>query len=90
MALLTKKIWPEYFEDVGSGKKKFELRLADFKAQVGDTLILQEWDPQTKSYTGRELITKITYLIKTKNLPFWAKSDIAQHGFQILQIDLKL
>ena len=30
MAIIKKRIWPEYFELVSSGKKKFELRLADF------------------------------------------------------------
>ena len=85
--IITKKIWPEYFEDVASGKKKFELRLADFKARVGDTLILKEWDPQTQTYTGRSLNTHITYVLKTKNLPFWSKQDIDNHGFQILQIE---
>ncbi|MBN2198110.1 DUF3850 domain-containing protein [Candidatus Wolfebacteria bacterium] len=30
MATIKKKIRPEYFELVSSGKKKFELRLADF------------------------------------------------------------
>ncbi len=85
--IITKKIWPEYFNDVASGKKKFELRLADFKAKVGDILFLEEWDPKTKTYTGRSLKTKITYLIKTKGLSFWSKADITKHGFQILQIE---
>jgi len=31
MALIKKKIWPEYFNNVFSGKKKFKLRLNDFE-----------------------------------------------------------
>ena len=31
LAVIKKKIWPEYFELVLSGKKKFELRLNDFE-----------------------------------------------------------
>jgi len=38
MAIIKKKIWPEYFELVRSGKKRFEARLADFDIKEGDTL----------------------------------------------------
>jgi ASC-1-like (ASCH) protein len=48
MAIIKKKIWPEYFELVDSDKKRFELRLADFDIKEGDTLILEEWNPETK------------------------------------------
>ena len=37
---IHKKIWPEYFEAVLSGKKKYELRLDDFEIKEGDTLVL--------------------------------------------------
>jgi len=50
---IKKKIWPKYFELVKSGKKKFEVRLADFRIKEGDILILEEWDPKTEKYTGR-------------------------------------
>lgn len=34
------KIYPKYFEDVISGKKKFEIRKNDRKFTIGDVLIL--------------------------------------------------
>lgn len=34
MVVIKKKIWPEYFELVKSGKKRFELRVADFEIYV--------------------------------------------------------
>ena len=37
------------FELVKSGKKKFELRLADFDIKEGDTLVLKEWDLEIKN-----------------------------------------
>ena len=55
MAVIKKKIWPEFFELVESGKKKFELRLNDFDIEEGDVLVLEEWDPKTKEYTGRKI-----------------------------------
>lgn len=84
---IRKKIWPEYFQAVLDGKKKFELRLADFECNKGDTLILEEWDPKTKEYTGRKIIKKVGYIIKTKNASkFWSKEDINKYGLQIIQL----
>ena len=38
------KILPEYFKPVKDGIKNFEIRKNDRNFQVGDTLILKEWD----------------------------------------------
>ena len=81
---IEKKVWPEYFQKILDGDKKFELRLADFDCQIGDLLVLKEWDPETKEYTGRTLKKKVTYVIKTKDIKFWSEQDIEKHGFQII------
>ena len=83
---ITKKIWPEYFVKIKSGEKTFELRLADFKCQPGDILVLQEWDPKTKQYTGREIKKKVTYILKTKDVKFWPKEAMEKYGMQIISI----
>jgi len=83
---IEKKIWTEFFENVKSGKKKFELRLADFKAKPGDTLVLREWDPEKKEYTGRQVKKSVTYVLKTKGLKFWPKKEVEKFGYQIIQI----
>ena len=57
--IIKKKIWPEYFKLVKSGRKKFELRLADFEIKEGDILVLEEWDPKKKKYTGRRIRKKV-------------------------------
>ena len=80
----VKKIWPEYFQKILEGKKTYELRLADWKCKEGDILVLQEWDPQTKKYTGREIEKEITYISKTKDMNFWSKEDIEKYGYQII------
>lgn len=85
--IIEKKIWPKYFDLVKLKKKKFELRLADFECKEGDILLLKEWDPKTKEYTGRELKKKISFIIKTKDCKFWKKEDIDTYGFQIIQLD---
>jgi len=81
---IEKKVWPKYFRDIKSGKKDFDLRLADFKVKTGDVLLLREWDPKKKKYSGRTLKKKVKYILKTKSLIFWPKKDIEKYGFQIM------
>ena len=76
MAVIEKKIWPKYFELVKSGKKKLELRLADFKIKKGDILLLREWDLKTKKYTGREIRKKVSYVLRFKLDDFGQKKEI--------------
>lgn len=85
MAMIHKKAWKEYFELILSGKKRFELRLADFEAKEGDTLILEEWDKEKEEYTGRKIKVVVDYILKTKNQNFWPKEEVDRHGFQIIQ-----
>ncbi len=84
MRIIEKKIWPEYFEAVKNGSKNYELRLADFKCTSGDTLVLKEWIPSTRNYTGREIRKTVTYVGKTKDYNFWPKEEIEKYGYQII------
>lgn len=57
------KILPEYFNEVQKGNKTFELRKDDRDYQVGDYIILQEFE--NGAYTGRECGSyKITYILR--------------------------
>lgn len=58
------KIWPEYFEAVLDGRKRFEIRRDDRGYKVGDVLNLREWDPAKERYTGRMLDASVTYLLQ--------------------------
>lgn len=58
------KIYPKYYEDVISGQKTFEVRINDRKFQVGDILVLKEWD--NIRYSGRVCNVIITYMIDDK------------------------
>lgn len=51
---------PEFFWSVCSGEKKFEIRKNDRGFQVGDTLILREWDKD--HYTGKAKDVTVTYI----------------------------
>lgn len=59
---IEKKILPEYFMEVLKDNKHFEIRKDEDDAQVGDTIILMEWDGE--KYTGRETGKRITYVLR--------------------------
>ena len=81
---IEKKVWPEYFQKIIDGVKTYELRLADFECKPGDILVLKEWDPKTKEYTGRVIEKTVTYVGKTKGQTFWPKEDVEKYGYQII------
>lgn len=57
------KTWPQYFEQVESGEKTFELRKNDRDYKVGDVILLQEYNPESNQYTGNEWTGIITYTL---------------------------
>ena len=88
MTIIKKKIWPEYFNEVASGKKKYELRLNDFLMNEGDILLLEEWDPITKTYTGRTIQKKVSQVGKFKiDKLFWTEKEIKEKGIQIISLE---
>lgn len=56
------KCWPKYFAELRSGRKPFELRKNDREFEIGDRLVLEEWDEHTKEYTGAALTGRIDYM----------------------------
>ncbi len=82
--LIEKKTVPSLFNAVLKGKKTFDARLADFKCKPGDVIVLREWDPKTKTYTGRAIRRRVSYVLKTKDINFWPKKDVEKYGLQIL------
>ncbi len=57
------KTWPEYYEPVADGRKPFELRQNDRPYAVGDTLLLREYEPVTRTYSGRQVRALVTYAL---------------------------
>lgn len=64
-----KKILPKYFAEVLAGNKTFELRIDEDNIQVGDTLVLKEWN---QKYTGRFIEVEVTYVLR----------DVPEYGLQ--------
>ena len=63
------KTWPVYFWEVRRGVKSFEIRHDDRGYQVGDVLILQEFDPHGEKYTGEEHRVLVTHIMRGRS-PF--------------------
>ncbi|HDN3761865.1 DUF3850 domain-containing protein [Listeria monocytogenes] len=53
------KILSEYFWDIAEGRKTFEIRKNDSDFQIGDTLLLREWDDMD---TGLYTVVEVVYM----------------------------
>ena len=89
MAIIKKKISTKYYELVVAGKKKFELRLADFDVAEGDTLLLEEWagEGENRVFTGRTIEKKVAYILKFDLDAFGQKKEIEEKGLYVLQFE---
>ena len=70
------KIWPVYFEAVVRGAKTYEFPRNDRDFQVGDKLILREWSPESKEYTGRSTVRTIGFISDTMHSAVWGEGMI--------------
>ncbi|WP_410744599.1 DUF3850 domain-containing protein, partial [Clostridium neonatale] len=52
------KVWPQYFGRILDGSKTFEFRKDDRGFELGDTLILREFEPGVRDYSGQVPIIK--------------------------------
>ncbi len=86
MTKIEKKMWPESYEKVLSGEKTYDIRLADWEIAPGDTIVFREYDPTTKTYTGRVMEKQVGYVGKTKDWEVWPKEDIEKYGYQVISL----
>lgn len=59
--VVKKKILPEYFRAVRDKEKNFEIRIDEDNIQVGDLLVLEEWD---SAYTGEKVRRWVKYVLR--------------------------
>jgi len=64
------KAWPESFQPIRVGLKRFEIRLNDRDYKVGDTLVLAEYIPDSTvaehpggHYTGNSVRAAVNYVM---------------------------
>jgi Domain of unknown function (DUF3850) len=80
--------WKHLFAPMLAGVKTHDLRKNDRDYKVGDEMLMQEYEPATGLYTGREQLVQITYITgngKHQN-PCAVSSAVLQDGYVILSI----
>lgn len=87
--IICKKAHTEYFEQVFSGKKKFDLRVADFDCKEGDVIELVEID-DSGAETGRRLQKQTSMLLRTKDVNWYKQEDIEKYGFIVMSLEEEL
>lgn len=87
MRRVEKKVVPPYFDLIQAGKKTYEWRLDDFEVAEGDVLVLREWNPASKEYTGREMEKTVGYVGKWHpGDEFWSMEEVQKTGFQVISL----
>ena len=84
---IKKKTWPKFFQEILEDKKKFEMRLADFDIKEGDILIFEEYNPETKEYTGRTIRKKVNFVTKFNPAEAHSLEEIKKFGFWEIGIE---
>jgi len=87
MTEIKKKTWPELFQKVLEGKKNADVRLADFNLKEGDILILEEYNPKTKKYTGRTIKKKVKNLTKLRLADYNNIDKIKKFGHWLIEFE---
>jgi hypothetical protein len=88
MKEIKKKISPKYFKLQKEGIKDFEIRKDDSDYEVGDILVLKEYEQENmvgnsfQGYTGNEIAKKIKYKITHEEFP-----QGIQDGYCILGLE---
>lgn len=67
------KTWPNVFEAIEDGRKRFEWRQDDRGFEVGDILVLRKWDPVDRHFPNAatwsdfrpyEVRMRVTYILR--------------------------
>jgi len=77
------KTWPIYFDRSINGQKNFEARKNDRDFQTGDMVLLEEYDPDFKKYTGRWIRGRITYVLSGET--FGIRPGFCVFGYETLE-----
>ena len=65
------RTWPGYFRSIWRGQKRAEIRKNDRNFQVGDRVLLIEWDPATgnQPFPHRDALVEITHMTHDAGIP---------------------
>jgi hypothetical protein len=81
------KSWSKFFKPIIDGTRTSDIRTnTDRNFEVGDTLILREWNPLELQYTGRCAVCKITYIQQNIGNPCAVSHQAINDGYSVLSI----
>lgn len=69
MKTIYLKTWPVFYQMMLDGTKTFDLRKDDRDFQAGDLVVQQEYEPETKTYTGREMTVGAGRVFRNMSVP---------------------
>lgn len=64
MATITKQVKPEYFKEIRNFHKEFILSKDVDNVQVGDKIVIQEYNDKKNEITGKEFDAIVTYVMR--------------------------
>lgn len=76
------KIFPQFFDDIVYNHKSFEIRKNDRDFQVGDFIVLQEYNDG--DFTGRCILAIITYILSDTR---YNLNGYVTFSFDVIKID---
>lgn len=84
MARFYKKSWTHFFQAIKAGQKRHDVR-EDEGFQIGDVIVLQEYDNINGRYTGEEQEVEVSY-ITNRTVPCAFSSAVLKPGYCILSL----
>ncbi|MBX0291433.1 DUF3850 domain-containing protein [Hymenobacter sp. HSC-4F20] len=76
------KVWPACFAAVLTGSKTFDVRFNDRNFQIGDALLLREYEPESEQYSGRTTARWVSYLLQGGSFGIetgWCVLGLSEH-----------
>jgi hypothetical protein len=86
--IINQRVETEYFARIAAGDKR-DVRLAARAVHTGDTVILEEWDPDTQGYTGRKVETVVTAVHPMPATADWAAEGEEGKGLHRIEFTPK-
>jgi len=87
MSIHKLKTWQPYFSEVMSGIKRFEVRKDDRNFNVGDILILEEYDQELQELTG--MVCKAIVIYKLPGGSFGIEKGYCVLGIRYFDSELE-
>ncbi|MEZ0355393.1 DUF3850 domain-containing protein [Mycobacterium sp. SA01] len=79
------KSWPQFFRAIVAGARSHELRRNDRNYRIGDQLLLREYDPEKKIYSGSSCKVVVTSMT-SQDVPCAVSGEGLNPEFCVLSI----